>query len=66
MDDAVASPGTRRIGKDNIHKFFQGMLAAPTMQFSFYFAVDVARSGDLAEDRGAVVTTYRQERQTDD
>jgi uncharacterized protein (TIGR02246 family) len=57
MDDAVIfSPGTPAvIGKDNIHKFFERMLAGPTMQFSFSdVTVDVARSGDLAEDRGAV------------
>lgn len=60
MDDAVIfSPGTPAvIGKDNIHKFFERMLAAPTMQFSFSdVTVDVARSGDLAEDRGAVQVT---------
>ncbi len=60
MDDAVIfSPGTPAvIGKDNIHKFFERMLAAPTMEFSFSdVTVDVARSGDLAEDRGAVQVT---------
>ncbi len=60
MDDAVIfSPGTPAvIGKDNIHKFFERMLAAPAMQFSFSdVTVDVARSGDLAEDRGAVQVT---------
>jgi uncharacterized protein (TIGR02246 family) len=56
MDDAVLfSPGVPAvIGKDNIRKFFGGMLAAPNMQFSFSgVTVDVARSGDLAEDRGS-------------
>lgn len=60
MDDAVIfSPGAPAvIGKDNIHKFFERMLAAPTMQFSFSdVTVDVARSGDLAEDRGSVQVT---------
>lgn len=57
LDDAVIfSPGASAvIGKDNIRKFFDEMLNAPSMQFSFSnVTVDVARSGDLAEDRGAI------------
>lgn len=60
LDDAVLfSPGVPAvIGKDNIRKFFEGMLAAPSMQFSFSgVTVDVARSGDLAEDRGSFQVT---------
>jgi uncharacterized protein (TIGR02246 family) len=60
MDDAVLfSPGVPAvIGKDNIGKFFQQMLAAPSMQFAFSnVIVDVARSGDLAEDRGSFQVT---------
>jgi len=60
LDDAVLfSPGVPAvIGKDNIRKFFDRMLAAPNMQFSFSdVTVDVARSGDLAEDRGSFQLT---------
>ncbi|HEX4001764.1 MAG TPA: SgcJ/EcaC family oxidoreductase [Candidatus Acidoferrales bacterium] len=60
MDDAVIfSPGTPAvIGKDNIRKFFEHMLAGPSLQFSFSnVTVDVARSGELAEDRGSIQVT---------
>jgi uncharacterized protein (TIGR02246 family) len=60
MDDAVIfSPGMPAvIGKDHIHKFFEQILAGPSMQFSFSnVTVDVARSGDLAEDRGSIRVT---------
>ncbi|MGO9588622.1 MAG: YybH family protein [Candidatus Acidiferrales bacterium] len=60
MDDAVIfSPSAPAvIGKDNIHKFFEQMLAGPSLQFAFSnVTVDVARSGDLAEDRGSVQVT---------
>ena len=55
-DDAVMfTPGAPAvIGKDNIRNVIQRMLAAP-MQLTINIAsVDVARSGDLAEDRGTV------------
>ena len=60
MDDAVIfSPGVPAvIGKDNIRKFFEQMVAGPRLQFAFSnVTVDVARSGDLAEDRGSVQVT---------
>jgi uncharacterized protein (TIGR02246 family) len=60
LNDAVLfSPGTPAvIGKDNIRKSFERMLAAPNMQFVFSnVTVDVARSGDLAEDRGSMQVT---------
>jgi len=60
LDDAVLfSPGVPAVlGKDNIRKFFDRMLAAPNMQFPFSdVTVDVARSGDLAEDRGSFQVT---------
>ena len=60
MNDAVIfSPGAPAvIGKDNIHKFFEQMVAGPSLQFAFSnVTVDVARSGDLAEDRGSVQVT---------
>jgi len=60
MDDAVIfSPGVPAVvGKDNIRKFFEQMVAGPRLQFAFSnVTVDVARSGDLAEDRGAVQVT---------
>jgi uncharacterized protein (TIGR02246 family) len=60
LDDAVLfSPGVPAVvGKDNLRKFFQQMVAAPNMQLSFSdVTVDVARSGDLAEDRGSFQAT---------
>jgi len=60
MDDAVIfSPGAPAvIGKENIHKFFERILAGPSIQFAFSnVTVDVARSGDLAEDRGSIQVT---------
>jgi uncharacterized protein (TIGR02246 family) len=55
-DDAVLfSPGSPAVlGKDNIRNVIQRMLSAP-MQLNINVAsVDVARSGDLAMDRGTV------------
>ena len=55
-DDAVfiSSGSPAMIGKDNIRTVIQRMLAAP-MQLTIHTAsVDVARSGDLAMDRGTV------------
>jgi len=60
-DDAVLfSPGSPAvIGKDNIRNVIQRMLAAP-MQLTINVAsVDVARSGDLAMDRGTVHSAVR-------
>ena len=60
QDDAVAfAPGVPAvIGKDNIHKFISGFLASPGLQVSIHIAsVDVARSGDIAIDRGTVDST---------
>jgi uncharacterized protein (TIGR02246 family) len=60
MDDAVIfSPGAPAvIGKENIHKFFEKILAGPSIQFAFSnVTVNVARSGDLAEDRGSIQVT---------
>ena len=59
-DDAVAfAPGMPAvIGKDNLRKFMAGLLAVPGLQLSIHQAsVDVARSGDIAIDRGTVDTT---------
>lgn len=55
-DDAVlfSAGSPAAVGKDNIRNVIQRMLAAP-MQLSVNVAsVDVARSGDLAMDRGTV------------
>ena len=55
-DDAVflSSGQPAVVGKDNIRPVIQRMLAAP-MQLTVHVAsVDVARSGDLAMDRGTV------------
>jgi uncharacterized protein (TIGR02246 family) len=55
-DDAVffSSGSPAVLGKDNIRAVIQRMLAAP-MQLKVNIAsVDVARSGDLAMDRGTV------------
>jgi uncharacterized protein (TIGR02246 family) len=60
LDDAVIfSPGAPAvIGKENIRKFFSGMIAGPRMQFGFTdVKIDVAQSGDIAMDRGVVTAT---------
>lgn len=59
-DDAVAfAPGMPAVsGKDNIRKFISGLLASPGLQLSIHIAsVGVARSGDIAIDRGTVDST---------
>ncbi|HXX19698.1 MAG TPA: SgcJ/EcaC family oxidoreductase [Candidatus Acidoferrum sp.] len=59
-DDAVAfAPGMPAvIGKDNIRKFISGLVSAPGLQVNIHIAsVDVARSGDIAIDRGTVDST---------
>lgn len=56
-DDAVLfSPGVPAVvGKDNVRKFMQQLLGVPNMQLNIIVSsVDVARSGDLAFDRGSV------------
>lgn len=60
MDDAVLfSPGApAAVGKDNIRKVLQQMLAAPNLQMTFGDqTVQVARSGELAVDRGSFQST---------
>jgi len=60
QDDAVAfAPGMPAvIGKDGLRKFIGGFFAAPGLQVSVHVAsVDVARSGDIAIDRGTVEST---------
>jgi len=61
-DDAVlfAPKAPAAIGKDSIRKGWQGLLAAPGLKLTVTTSgVDVARSGDLAVERGtfSVVTT---------
>jgi uncharacterized protein (TIGR02246 family) len=59
-DDAVAfAPGMPAvIGKENIRKFLSGLTSAPGLQLNIHIAsVDVARSGDIAIDRGTVDST---------
>ncbi len=59
-DDAVflSSGVPAAVGKDNIRKDIQGLLAAPGLQFTVNVAsVAVARSGDLAMDQGTVQET---------
>ncbi len=59
-DDAVAfAPGMPAfVGKDNIRKFIQGLVNAPGLHVNITIAsVTVARSGDLAMDRGTVEAT---------
>lgn len=56
LDDAVMfSPGAPAVlGKDNIRKVVQQMISAPSVQMTFSDqTVEVARSGDLAVDRGS-------------
>jgi len=60
QDDAVAfAPGMPAlIGKDNIRKMISGLVATPGLQVNVHIAsVDVARSGDIAIDRGTVDST---------
>ncbi len=59
-DDAIViSPGNAAIvGNENIRKFIERLLAVPNMQLNITVSsVDVARSGDLALDRGSVGAT---------
>jgi len=59
-DDAVAfAPGAPAvIGKDNIRKMIAGLINTPGIQMNAHIAsVDVARSGDIAIDRGSVDST---------
>jgi uncharacterized protein (TIGR02246 family) len=59
-DDAVfiSSGVPAAVGKDNIRKNIQGLLAVPGMQMNIAIAsVFVARSGDLAMDQGTVQAT---------
>lgn len=55
-DDAVflSSSSPAMVGKDNIRPVIQRMLAAPMQLTVNTASVDVARSGDLAMDRGTV------------
>jgi uncharacterized protein (TIGR02246 family) len=61
MDDAVLfAPGVPAvIGRDNIRAFFVRAFSAPNAaQFAITIAgIDVAKSGDLAEDRGTYQST---------
>ena len=62
MDDAVlfAPKAPASVGKDSIRKGWQGLLSAPGLQMTITpSTVDVARSGDIAVERGSynVVTT---------
>ncbi len=59
-DDAVAfAPGMPAvIGKDNIRKFLSGLVSSPNLQMNIHIeSIDVARSGDIAIDRGTVDAT---------
>jgi uncharacterized protein (TIGR02246 family) len=59
-DDAVAfAPGMPALtGKDSIRKMIAGLVATPGLQIIVHVAsVDVARSGDIAIDRGTVDST---------
>jgi len=59
-DDAVAfAPGLPAvIGKDNIRKFLSGLVTAQGLQLNIHVAtVEVARSQDIAIDRGSVEAT---------
>jgi uncharacterized protein (TIGR02246 family) len=58
-DDAVffSSGVPAAVGKDNIRKNIQGLLASPVQISITVASVDVARSGDLAMDRGTVEAT---------
>lgn len=59
-DDAIfiSSGVPAAVGKDNIRKNIQELLSIPGLQLNITVAsVDVARSGDLAMDRGTVQAT---------
>jgi uncharacterized protein (TIGR02246 family) len=59
-DDAIfiSSGAPAAVGRDNVRENIQGLLAVPGLQLSITVAsVDVARSGDLAIDRGTVEAT---------
>jgi uncharacterized protein (TIGR02246 family) len=58
-DDAVflSSGAPAAVGKDNIRKNIQGLLAAPVQMIVNVASVTVARSGDLAMDQGTVQAT---------
>lgn len=59
-DDAVLfAPGTPALtDKDSIRKMIAGLVATPGLQVNVHVAsVDVARSGDIAIDRGTVDST---------
>jgi uncharacterized protein (TIGR02246 family) len=58
-DDAVffSSGVPAAVGKENIRKNIQGLLASPVQISITVASVDVARSGDLAMDRGKVEAT---------
>jgi uncharacterized protein (TIGR02246 family) len=59
-DDAVllGSGAPAAVGKDNVRKFIQGLLAAPGLKLTVNTtSVTVARSGDLAMDQGTVDAT---------
>jgi uncharacterized protein (TIGR02246 family) len=58
-DDAVflSSGAPAAVGKDNIRKNIQGLLAAPVQMTVNVASVTVARSGDLAMDQGTVQAT---------
>jgi uncharacterized protein (TIGR02246 family) len=59
-DDAVLfAPGTPALtSKDNIRKMIEGLVATPGLQVNVHVtSVDVARSGDIAIDRGTVDST---------
>jgi uncharacterized protein (TIGR02246 family) len=58
-DDAVflSSGAPAAVGKDNIRKNIQRLLAAPVQISITVASVEVARSGDLAMDRGTVDAT---------
>jgi uncharacterized protein (TIGR02246 family) len=58
-DAVFFSSGTPAVvGKDNITNSIKALLAVPNMQLNITVAsVDVARSGDLAFDRGTVQAT---------
>jgi len=60
QDDAVAfAPGMPALtGKDSIRKMIEGLVATPGLQVNVHVAnLDVARSGDIAIDRGTVDST---------
>ncbi len=59
-DDAVLFPPgmPAAIGKDNIRKFIAALLASPQLHLEIHTdSVEVARSGDIAVDRGTASAT---------